>query len=144
MVILLLFCIVGMELEGFVRCVDEIQDNEEKTIEMISTDRHTQVKKKMRTKYGHIRHEFDPWHLAKCISKKLTKLAKKKENRALAEWIPSIVNHLYWSMNTAKNGEEIAERFLSVVHHICNKHDFTGTGNKYEKSTTTLNIFVLF
>ena len=45
----------------------------------------------------------------------------------LGTWAPSIVNHLYWSIDTCKgNGEELVERFLSVVHHVTNKHTFPG------------------
>ena len=106
----------GMELEGFVRCVDDLEAEHE--IELISTDRHVQIKKRMRTMYDHITHEFDPWHIAKGISKKLTKLAKKKEMTIVGEWVQSIINHLYWSVDSANgNGEELVERFLSVIHH---------------------------
>ena len=48
----------------------------------------------------------------------------------LLEWVPSIINHLYWSISTCNgNGEELAERFLSCIHHCCNRHTFIG--NKF-------------
>ena len=48
----------------------------------------------------------------------------------LNHWIPAIVNHLYWSIATCnENVEELVERFLSVIHHVCNRHKFPG--NKY-------------
>jgi len=109
-----------MELEGFVRCVM-----------MITTDRHGQIKKKMKIDYEHIKHQFDPWHIAKGISKKLTQGSKKKGFGILGQWIPAIINHLYWSLTTSKgNGEELVERFLSVIHHVTNRHEFIG--NWYE------------
>ena len=38
-----------------------------------------------------------------------------------------IVNHLYWAVqNCNENGEELAERFNSVIHHIVNRHEFPG------------------
>ena len=53
-------------------------------------------------------------------------------NRSLAPWVQHIINHLYWSVQTCNgNGEELQERFLSVLHHIKNRHVFTG--NKYYK-----------
>ena len=48
----------------------------------------------------------------------------------LGEWISSIFNHLYWSIATCSgNGIELVERFTSVIHHVCNRHTFTG--NKF-------------
>lgn len=67
-----------MEKEGFVRCVDRLNKNI--GVRAVSTDRHIQIKKLMETddRFKHLIHQFDPWHLAKNISKKLVKLAKKK------------------------------------------------------------------
>ncbi|XP_057311438.1 uncharacterized protein LOC130649581 [Hydractinia symbiolongicarpus] len=45
--------------------------------------------------------------------------------KLLARWAPAVVNHLYWSIATCKgDGKELAERFVSVVHHTANKHTF--------------------
>ena len=69
-----------MEREGFVRCVNEIQDDFDLPIAIISTDRHASIKKLMRTddRYKDIQHQFDPWHVGKGIIKKLLKASKKK------------------------------------------------------------------
>ena len=69
-----------MEKEGFIRCVDEIRDDLGADVRLISTDHHNQIRKLMRDnkKYNTIKHEFDPWHIAKGISKKLMKASKKK------------------------------------------------------------------
>jgi len=55
-----------MECEGFIRVVDP--------------DRHVQIKKTMREapRFQHLTHQFDPWHFAKNIKKKILKVAKKK------------------------------------------------------------------
>ena len=53
--------------------------------------------------------------------------------KVLARWAHSVVNHLYWSIATCRgNGDELAERFTSIIHHTVNKHSFPQ--NKYYKS----------
>ena len=70
----------SMEKEGFIRCIDDIQDEFNLPIRVISTDRHASIKKLMRTedKYKGIIHQFDPWHIGKGIFKKIIKASKKK------------------------------------------------------------------
>lgn len=51
----------------------------------------------------------------------------------LAAWIPAIINHLYWAILTCNgNGKELAERFLSIIHHVFNRHKLSG--NKFYHS----------
>lgn len=119
----------SMEKEGFIRTVDNLLDNHEVKINLISTDRHSMIRKLMATcpKYTNINHQFDPWHIAKGILKKLVQCSKKKGYEQLGQWAPAIINHLYWSIcNCNGNGAELVERFLSVIHHVCNKHTFPG------------------
>lgn len=70
--------ITAMEKEGFTRVVDNLQ----RTIDIraVSTDRHVQIKKLMETdpRFASIIHQFDPWHVAKNISKQLVKASKNK------------------------------------------------------------------
>lgn len=116
-----------MEKEGFLRCINTIQSDLVLKIRVISTDRHVSIKKLMRTdpRFKHIIHQFDPWHIGKGILKKMIKASKKKDSKLLARWAPAVVNHLYWSIVTCKgDGKELAERFVSVVHHTANKHTF--------------------
>lgn len=48
--------------------------------------------------------------------------------RPLAAWIPAIVNHLYWSIQSCKGDSgELVERFVSCIHHVVNRHTFSGT-----------------
>lgn len=70
----------GMEKAGFIKTVDNLLDNNDMNIDLISTDRHVMIRKLMatNTKYKHIKHQFDPWHIAKGILKKLVKFSKKK------------------------------------------------------------------
>lgn len=69
---------LGMEKQGFIRVVDYLDSILD--LEIVSTDRHSQIKKLMRTdpKYDHLVHQFDPWHMAKNLSKKLVKAGKRK------------------------------------------------------------------
>ena len=51
-------------------------------------------------------------------------------SQSAGEWIPSMINHFYWSVVSCNgNGKELVERFLSVIHHVCNRHTFAG--NRY-------------
>lgn len=45
----------------------------------------------------------------------------------LKKWEPSIINHLYWSIQTCRmNGQELVERFTSCIYHVVNRHTFIG------------------
>ena len=70
----------AMEKEGFIHCVNDIQDDLFLPIRLISTDRHPSIKKLMRVddRYNHIIHQFDPWHIGKSIIKKLLQASRKQ------------------------------------------------------------------
>ena len=73
----------------------------------------------MRDYYPHISHQFDVWHFAKSIKKRLSKLAKKKDKKELNDWIKSIINHFWWCSASCDNNFEILkEKWLSVLYHI--------------------------
>ena len=111
-----------MEKKGFV----DIEANGIK-VGVISTDRHPQIKKEMRVNHPNIDHQFDPWHIAKSVSKKLSSASKKSGCSELAPWIPSIINHLWWSAESCgKDPEVLKERWLSVTHHVTNRHEWPG------------------
>lgn len=65
--------------------------------------------------------------------KKVEKLAKKPGCEEVGKWIRSMVNHLYWSAMSTKDGdpEVIIEKWQSLGRHIHNKHSNHGT--KYKK-----------
>ena len=80
-----------MEKEGFVRLMDKIK-SEGVSIDEVSTDRHGQIRKLMRTsvKYKNIKHSIDPWQLIKSLKKKLVAVccrakAKKKGCEAICK-----------------------------------------------------------
>jgi len=96
-------------------------------ITSLTTDRHTQVRAFMKKCYPSISHQFDIWHFAKSIKKKLSKLAKKSANRKLNDWIKSIVNHLWWCCATCEgNSEVLKEKWLSVLYHVQGIHSWKG------------------
>ena len=52
----------------------------------------------------------------------------------LSDWIPSTVNHLYWSILTCKGDPvELKERFCSIIHHVVNRHSSFVGHTKYTK-----------
>ena len=62
---------LGMEKEGFIRSIVQLA-KELIDLAVISTDRNTQIKKLMATDplFNWLFHQFDPWHMAKGLSKK--------------------------------------------------------------------------
>ena len=54
-----------MELEGLKRCLQYLVRLKKMIISNLVTDRHTQVKKFMKTKWPEIHHWFDCWHVSK-------------------------------------------------------------------------------
>jgi len=66
----------------------------------LTTDRHIQVRAFMKKYYPSISHQFDIWHFAKSVKKKLSKLAKGSTTKTLNPWIKSVINHLWWSCAT--------------------------------------------
>ena len=113
---------VAMEKEGFKRCLDDliaVGFN----FTTLATDRHTGIAALSRTEYPQINHQFDVWHVAKGLMKKLTKAAKQKDCHDLSLWTKSICNHLWWSCQTCEsNALTLKEKWISVLHHSCNEH----------------------
>lgn len=60
----------------------------------------------MATEYPDIDHQFDVWHVAKSVTKKLNEKAKLKRNADLLPWIQCVSNHLWWSSATCKEDAE--------------------------------------
>ena len=121
-----------MEKKGFVETLSSIEANGIE-VDIISTDRHPQIKKEMRVNHGEIDHQFDPWHLAKSVSKKLAAASKKSGCADLAPWIPSIVNHLWWSAESCnKDPDILREKWMSVIHHVTNRHEWPGNRHFYK------------
>lgn len=117
----------AMEKEGLVRCLSSLEDDGV-NISCIATDRHVSITSTMAKDYSHIKHQYDVWHLAKSIVKALNKKAKLRQCEELAHWIQSVSNHLWWSAATC-NGEVklLREKWVSVLHHVRNKHSWNDT-----------------
>jgi hypothetical protein len=90
---------VAMEKEALERSLDFIISSGLK-IHTLATDRHTGVQSLMKQNYPEINHQFDVWHFAKNITKKLRRKSQKKEATELIPWIRCINNHLYYSSQT--------------------------------------------
>ena len=97
----------AMELEGFRKCLQRLTNDNQLNISTIATDRHVQIKKEMETKHQNINHQYDIWHFAKNIIKKLNKLAKRKKYQELGPWIQSIAHHLWWSCATCEGNPQL-------------------------------------
>ena len=80
--------------EGFERCLKEVEECV--PIQRMATDWHISIASTMDKNHRHINHQYDVWHLAKSINKKLSKEAKLKGNEEFAPGIKSITNHLWW------------------------------------------------
>ena len=115
-----------MEIKGFKEVLNSVE-NQGIRVSVISTDRHPQIRKEMRTNHPDNEHQFDPWHLAKSISKKLASASNKTGCRDLKPWIPSVINHLWWSATTCVgNAQLLKEKWVSLCHHVTNRHEWPG------------------
>lgn len=115
-----------MEKAGLVKVLDEVKNKDVK-ISQLTTDRHLQIKKYMREQEEGIDHQFDVWHFSKSIKTKLLNASKKKSSEELRPWIKSICNHLWWSCATCDQNEVLLkEKWISLLFHIQNKHQWTG------------------
>lgn len=93
----------------------------------LATDRSIMVRSYMKKEHATVEHQFDVWHFAKSVQKKLFNKCKKKEFDLLRKWVPSIINHLWWCCATCNgNVTELREKWCSVQHHITNKHEWVG------------------
>jgi solute carrier family 8 (sodium/calcium exchanger) len=63
------------------------------------------------------------------LKKKLLKLSREKECGLLAEWMRSIINHLYWvAVSTPSAASDVmVDKWLSLSNHIHNRHKHEGT-----------------
>lgn len=112
----------AMEPMGLKKCLAAMKKFDI-TISVLATDRHPSVRKIMREEYPQIQHQFDVWHLAKSVIKKLGKRAKKVEG--LSVWMQSVSNHLWWcSMSCNSSADVLLEKWESIVYHTVNIHSW--------------------
>ncbi|KAM9327700.1 uncharacterized protein KZ484_019176 [Pholidichthys leucotaenia] len=98
----------AMELHGFKEALKAIEENGVQ-VSTISTDRHPQIVKEMRVNNSEKVHQFDLWHVAKGVSKKLTAEAKRKGAQSCEE-----------------DAVLLKEKWVSAIHHVTNRHDWPG------------------
>ena len=103
------------------------------TVDQITTDWHSQIRKHMRENEKDTIHQFDIWHFWKRIKKNLAAAAKKKPCQTLNVWIKSVINDFWWAVSTC-NGDEtlLREKWYSILFHIQNKHKWSSC-SKFHK-----------
>ena len=80
----------------------------------------------MKNDYSFIEHQYNVWHLAKRVVKKLMQKGKQKHCEQLP-WMQSISNHLWWSVQTCNGDVQLLiDKWVSIVHHINNVHEWVG------------------
>ena len=115
---------VAMEKLGFQRCMKSLA-TDHVTPSLVATDRHVGIRALIKKDYPNIVHQFDVWHLAKSIKKKLLDAAKKKTCEALAPWIQSVSNHLWWCANSCGGDADLlVEKWTSLTFHITDQHEW--------------------
>lgn len=79
----------------------------------------------MREEQKEKKHHIDPWHAIKNVTKKLYASSKKKGCEKLSQWVLSITNHFWWSMETCEgDADSLKEKWLSITNHVVNRHEF--------------------
>ncbi len=112
-----------MELEGAKRSFEEIE-NSDLQVKTFVSGRHAGIAKWLRNSHPTTKHYLDLWHVLRNLSKKLIKASKEKDCQLIADWIPGIRNHLYWSVLTTRQGfqEMIIAKWRSILYHVRNVH----------------------
>ncbi|XP_044141617.1 uncharacterized protein LOC122931608 [Bufo gargarizans] len=123
---------VAMEKFGFQTVMERVKNNGFDICVFVS-DRHVSIQKLMREVYTDIDHQFDIWHYAKSIKKRLIKASNGRAGKDLKPWIEKIVNHFWWCVKTCDhNAFFFRERWNSVLHHVANRHEWED-GEHYNK-----------
>ena len=114
---------VAMEKHGFETVLERTKESLQ--IATVVTDRNTSIKKAMRSHRG-IDHQFDVWHYAKSVASKIRNSCTRKDHKLLLEWLPSIINHLWWCCQTCDGSAEVLqEKWASILYHVTNRHSWT-------------------
>ena len=122
-----------MEVLGYERGMDYLLQ-QGLNIELCTTDRHVQVRKRHKDKYAPmgIKHEFDVYHMTNTIRKKLRAMAKKPKLQKIGPWIQSVTNHLWWCAATCgRDADILVEKWTSITYHVTNRHIFPENGQNF-------------
>lgn len=76
-------------------------------VKVLATDRHLMIGSIMKKDFPKVSHQFDVWHVAKSVTKKLTAHGKTKKCADLNPWIQSVSNHLWWCCGTCGGDPEV-------------------------------------
>ena len=115
-----------MEKFAFFKVLNRLK-NENMKIEMLITDRHSQIRKHMREEGKNIDHQFDVWHFCKNIKQKSNTVSKKASCNDLRPWIKSIAHHFGgYSLHAKEMHRFWVKKWLSIISHVQNIHHWTG------------------
>ncbi|XP_075526238.1 uncharacterized protein LOC142557927 [Dermacentor variabilis] len=111
----------NMELEGLKRSLTILEANG-MVIDVMVTDRHSQIKA-FAAKEGTFEHNYDCWHVAKSLKKKLPAAGKLKKYNDIQPWIKGIINHVYWcAVSSEGRPDLILPKWCSLARHIADAH----------------------
>jgi len=122
----------AMEREGFKSGMENIQSKGAKA-KVVAIDRHVSIKSDMKRVYPNVDHLFDEWYLGKCVTKRPTDKATKKDCGDLFSWIKLVSKHLWWCADTCNGDKELLrEKWISIVHHPANIHHWDSADHYHE------------
>ena len=99
----------------------ELKDNNKS----LSNWQNSQIRRYLQENKPHINHQFDIWHMAKNLKKKLLNLGKKKNCDIINSWIKSIINHFWWLCSTCNGSSDLLnKKWLSLLYHIRGIHQW--------------------
>lgn len=94
-------------------------------VAFFASDRYECIVETMKENYGHVDHQFNVQCYAKSILKKLKDASRLRFCASIRPWIRNIYGHFLWSIQTSENNQDLLrEKWLSVLHHIVNKHSW--------------------
>lgn len=98
----------------------------------VCTDASSSIKKLMTDEFKTLFHSLDVWHKAKSIRKSIQKVASTKGNDKVGKWSNQIINHFWHCCSIASKCEDtnqaleaMKDKWLSLMHHVCNEHEWT-------------------
>ncbi|CAN8016641.1 unnamed protein product, partial [Ixodes persulcatus] len=112
-----------METEGMERSLNYLR-TQDMSVDTLVTDRHSESKAALRKNHPDITHQFDVWHVAKGVNKKIVAVARAKKHSVLLKWIKTIIRHLHWCARTSDgDGKLVLAKWVSLIRHMINVHE---------------------
>ena len=89
------------------------------------SDRHRGIAKCIREECKETHHDYDIWHTARSVTKKLLKASTQKGCEIISKWMKAIRRHMYWCATSTTPGFSalIKAKWLSFMRHVANKDD---------------------